>query len=254
VTTVRDCAQRVIDAAVRQATGATRDYLAAYDPTIVARYTAIDMRFQQLTGQNLGTVLDFGAGIGRQAWYWGMRENVRLYSVDATESLYLLQHASFRELFGERLVEWLVEPRAAIAPGEIAHLPAWHLDAVPSASVDLIIAVQVLQEVSPATLYDTLRTFRRIVRPGGLLYVRDKEAWQPEHRIRVGRELLRQGWRLLFRYTGREVEEIEGIPRVWVYAGSDNSADFTLRRRVKRLLFPFWPLNYNGWRDIGLPI
>jgi SAM-dependent methyltransferase len=250
---VRTAARDVIDAAAREAIGETREYLRSYDPSILARYTAIDIRFEQLTGQKIGSVLDFGSGIGRQAWYWG-REDVRFYSVDASESLYLLQHASYRELYGDRLVEWLIQPRTDLAPGELGHLPAWALEAIPGGSIDLILAVQVLQEISPQTLSSTLETFRRIIRPGGLLYIRDKEAWQPEHHIRVGRELLRRGWRLLFRYTGREVEEIEGVPRLWVYTGSDNSAEFSLRRRVKRLLLPFWPMNYGGWQDIGLPL
>ena len=67
---VKAQARRVIDVAAVDAAPDTAAYLSACDPTVLARYTAMDIRFQQLTGQRLQTVLDFGSGVGRQAWYW----------------------------------------------------------------------------------------------------------------------------------------------------------------------------------------
>lgn len=165
---VRGHATQVIGAAVNSAEGSPEAiaYLREYNPDVLARYTAIDIRFQQLTGRHIQTVLDFGSGVGRQAWYWG-RTDTLLYSVDVTESLYLLQNRMYQTLFGERFVEYLADPRAfttAARPGTVAHLPAWQMSLVPDRSVDLVIAVQVLQEISLPALRETLRSFRALRR------------------------------------------------------------------------------------------
>lgn len=114
--------------------------------------------------------------------------------------------------------------------------------------------MQVLQELTDPTIRYLLAEFRRIVRPGGLLYIRDKEFWIPAHTIRVGRALLADGWRLIFRYTGDEGTEIEGVPRLWVNAGDDTSRYFRLAARLKRAFLPSYSRSFRSWRDLGLPI
>lgn len=237
-----------------------QEWLAGYDVDALARYTAIDERFQTLTGQPIRTVLDFGSGIGRQAFAWSYERNdVKLYSVDAIESLYLLQADVYRRLFGERAIEYFEEPSfesaLAAAPADaIVHLPTWRMPLLATGSIDLAICVQVLQELDSSTLRYLLAELRRIVRPGGLVYIRDIEFWTPAHKIRVGRALLADGWRLVFRYTGEERSEIEGVPRLWVNAGDDNARYFRLRTRLKRAFMPSYSLSFHSWRDLGLPI
>ena len=254
--------QQLIDAARTdpQLPEPRRAWLDAYDVEPLARYTAIDERFQTITEEPVRTVLDFGSGVGRQAFVWSyLRHDVKLYSVDAIESLYLLQAEAFRRLFGDRVVEYFTEPAFDSAvelarPDAIVHLPTWRLNAVPSASVDLAICVQVLQELTTPTVRYVLTELRRIVRAGGLLYIRDKEFWTPAHKIRVGRALLADGWRLVFRYGGDEGTEIAGVPRLWINAGDDNSRYFKLRARLKRAFLPSYSRSFRSWRDLGLPI
>jgi SAM-dependent methyltransferase len=237
-----------------------RRWLTGYDVQPLARYTAADDRFQTLTGQPIRTVLDFGSGIGRQAFLWSHgRRDVRLYSVDAIESMYLVQAEMYQRLFAGRVIEYFTVPDfpAALAgapPDAVVHLPTWRLAAIPSASVDLAICVQILQELPESLVRHLVAEFRRIVRPGGLLYIRDKEFWTPTHKLRVGRSLLADGWRLVFRYTGDEGTEIEGTPRLWVNAGEDTSRYFRPAARLKRMLLPSYPRSYGSWRDVGLPI
>jgi len=239
---------------------ARREWLASYDVQPLACYTAIDDLFQTLTGRRIRTVMDFGSGIGRQAYLWShLRSDVKLYSVDAIESLYLLQSESYRRLFGSRLVEYFTAPDfgssvAAAREDAVIHLPTWRLASIPDGSVDLLICVQVLQELRATAIPPLLAEFRRMVRPGGLIYIRDKEFWTPTHKIRIGRSLLSDGWRLVFRYTGEEGTEIAGVPRLWVNAGADNSSYFRMLARVKRAFLPSYSRSFGSWRDIGLPL
>ena len=233
---------------------AVRRRLLAYPVDPLAAYTAVDHLFQTLTRAPIRTVLDFGSGIGRQAFAWCEAPDVTFYSIDAIESLYLLQHEVYRRLFPERLVEYFLEPDGGVGAGRLFHLPTWRMDRVPDGSVDLIVCVQVLQEIPEVVLRHALEQFRRIASPGGFLYIRDKEFWTPAHQVRVGRELLKQGWRLLFRFTGDEGTEIEGTPRLWVYTGGDHRRYFRAAARLKRAFLPSYRLSYGSWRDIGLPI
>lgn len=235
-------------------------WLTSYDPGPIARYTAVDHAFQTLTGATVKTVLDFGSGIGRQAFQWCADPEVTFVSVDAIESLYLLQSRIYGLLYPEKVVEYFADPTAArealaaMATGRLYHLPTWRMEWLPAASMDLIICVQVLQELNEAVLRHVLGQFRRIVKPGGLLYIRDKEFWTPAHRVRVGRELLRQGWRLIFKHAGDEGTEIQGIPRLWVFTGEDHRRYFRPLARLRRAVLPSYRLSYGAWKDIGLPI
>ena len=241
--------------------GPFEEWLRSYDPEPMARYTAIDRKFQTLTGASIRRVLDFGSGIGRQAFHWcGAGAGTTLYSVDAIENFYLLQHHVYRHLFPERLVEYFCDPEAfpraiaAAQPGQLYHLPTWRLSCIPDQSVDLIICVQVLQEINGSALLEVLRQFRRIARPGGLLYIRDKEFWTPVHAIRVGRVLLQQGWELVFKYTGSEGTDIEGVPRLWAITGADPRRYLRAKARLKRMFLPSYHLSFHSWKDWGLPI
>ena len=236
-------------------------WLRDYDVSPVSEYTAIDQRFETVTGGPTRVVLDFGSGIGRQALIWRYeRTATALISVDAIESLYILQNELYTRVWGDSVSDYFTEPQRCrsaaeeLAPGTIIHIPTWRLAWIPAERVDLVVCVQVLQELPETTLRYVLGQFRRVIRPGGLLYIRDNEFWTPEHRVRVGRELLRTGWHLAFRYPGNEGTDIEGVPRLWTYTGRDYGRYFRWPVRLKRLLLPSYNKSYRSWRDVGLPI
>jgi len=237
-----------------------RGFLEKYEPQIISHYTAIDYKFQNITGKDISNILDFGSGIGRQAFHWCSQAGINFVSVDATESLYLLQNKVYSLLFPDKLREYFYEPQRFLQDNFFAsrdtlyHLPTWRLDLLPDKYFDMITCVQVLQEISKETLHYVLSQFRRIIKKGGFLYIRDNEFWTPTHKIRVGRELFKQGWELVFRYTGEEGKDIEGVPRLWVYTGADNNKYFSHKKRIKRAFFPTYPLRANLLKDYGLPI
>ena len=216
------------------------EWMENYDPEVISRYTATDYLFQNITDRPIRNVLDFGSGIGRQAYSWFDPGNgVNFVSVDAIESLYLLQNKIYSLLYPEHLKEYCFgrdafqELDLSKSSGTLYHLPTWRMDRLPARSVDLIICVQVLNELNEPTVKYLLKQFERIAKQDCVLYIRDNEiGYTPGHNLRVGRLLLQHGFELLFRYQGSEAG-IEGQPRVWAYTGVERSAaHFRLKRRL----------------------
>jgi len=90
-----------------------KDWLENYNPELISRYTAMDHLFQNITNNPIKNVLDFGSGIGRQAFQWFKPEDgtegVNLFSVDAIESLYVLQNKIYSLLYPKHLREYFYD-------------------------------------------------------------------------------------------------------------------------------------------------
>lgn len=240
--------------------GSYNEYLEKYDLSPLSIYTAIDYKFQNITGAGIHNILDFGSGIGRQAFQWCCNGSTNFYSIDVIESLYLLQNKIYQILFPDKIIEYFLDPENfskldfSNETNKLFHLPTWKIEILPDNYFDMIICVQVLQEISGRTLMYLLDEFRRIIKKNGFLYIRDNEFWTPVHRIRIGRELLKQGWELVYRYPGQEGADICGIPRLWIFTNADNNKRFRYRSRIKREFLPSHPFSYGSWKDFGLPI
>lgn len=236
------------------------DYFRKYDSSHISRYTAIDYKFETITGMEINNVLDFGSGIGRQSFQWCPDGRINFFSIDAIESLYILQNAIYALLFPGKLRDYFYDPQKFIASdfqnsrGDLWHMPTWRMDLLPVNYFDIIVCVQVLQELNEQTLQYVLSQFSRIARKNGLLYIRDNEFWKPAHKLRIGRALLKHGWEIIFKYSGKEGEDIEGVPRLWVFTGKDNSKSFRFLTRLKHAFLPSYPYSYSSWMDCGLPI
>lgn len=236
------------------------DFFMNYDPDPISFYTAIDYKFQNITGSKITNVLDFGSGIGRQSFQWCSQDGMNLFSFDAIESLYLLQNRIYSLLFQESLNDYFYDPIRFhnrdfySQTNKVYHMPTWKFQLLPEKYFDLIICAQVLQEVNKNTLEFLLEQFKRVIKKNGFLYIRDNEYWAPSHRIVIGRELLKQGWELIFKYHGREGYDIEGVPRLWVFTGKDNNKCFRHLSRIKKVFLPSYPQSYSSWKNYGLPI
>ncbi len=221
---------------------------------IIDAENATDYWFQTMLG-GAKTVLDFGAGYGRQAILWSkLSHSLSFTAVDGIEGPYLLQNRVLRNLEDSHFVEYFDAPDTfKITPPvaetkTIFHLPTWRLDLLPSASFDLIICSQVLQELDQSLVVPLLGEFRRILAPQGRLYIRDHEEYRPAHKIHIGKTLLKGGWRLVFRYPGIDKHDIHGIPRMWRYTGEDNSDLISLTSIWKRRLWLAAPWT-RQWSD-----
>ncbi|MBS44188.1 MAG: hypothetical protein CMH83_13700 [Nocardioides sp.] len=194
----------------------------------IARYNAQDyrlMRFYPMPRRmQVETVLDFGAGHGRQAnlLFREGADPVRLIAIDAIEASYLTQRAYYTGL-GLDLAEY-VEARDAgedfdvaslLDSHDVVHLPTWRFDLVPDDSVDLLCTVQVLKELPRELVPWAIGHFARVVHPGGALYVRDHPQDHRPNQMPVEELLAAAGFVLEFAPQVADRRDIHGVPRIY---------------------------------------
>lgn len=182
-------------------------------------------------------VLDFGAGHGRQANLWLQKSHSlqTFIAMDAIAGPYLTQRMYFRAL-GHELSDYIDNPGKRLkltrGKGIVHHLPSWRLDLIEDESVDLIIAVQVLRELTARFLVFALRHMVRVLRPGGMLYIRDHTGFHNVNGVDQARLLQSFGMMLEWHPMWRDGDDLHGIPRHW--RKPDLSAVLS-ERQVKRV-------------------
>jgi len=217
---------RVITAAVYQLFGIDKQKNASVEkPTRVDYYNAEDFFFQ--TAHTLpfrptpGTVLDFGAGYGRQANLWATESRDMAYiAVDAVERSYCVQSLYLEAVarIARRPFHDFLEDgeRLAILSNGLFHVPSWRLDLIPDASVDLVICCHVLPEIGRNAVEHVVGIFQRVLKPGGALFIRDHDL---SHGgvldFDVDEILTAGGFFLEYRPYLRDVIETWGVPRLW---------------------------------------
>ena len=203
-------------------------------------------------------VLDFGAGFGRLAALWLTSDKPTTYvAIDAVELPYLAQ-AHYLSGSNFPLIEYLDDPdHFSITDGTAAqafHLPAWRYDLLPSDFFDMVCCVQVLPEIREDVLFHSLALFRRILRPGGYLYIRDHApqdtwrpgAWMPGHTHIVPDLLPSFGFRCEFAPQWRDRHDVHGLPQIWRRVDSPRLTPPTVRRLLKAAQRMIWRVRY--WR------
>ena len=168
--------------------------------------------------QRVRTVLDFGAGYGRQLNLWSQHvSDLRYIAVDVIRKPYLAQAAYF-QFFDLPFQEYVIDPSGFVigADAGIYHVPAWRWDLVPDNSIDLILAVMVLPEVHSETLYRVLDQFKRVMKPSGALFIRDHGlVVKSANTEDVASALIKRSFAIEFRPHAIDDVEIRGVPRVW---------------------------------------
>lgn len=201
-----------------------------HDPRVVtefARYTAQDHRLTRFypvpERYRPRVVLDLGPGNGRLAnpFLLGDDRADVLLAVEGIPGPYLTQRAYYTGL-GLHVADYLEAPGpgaldvAALATEhDVVHLPTWRLDAVPDDSVDLVCAVQVLRELPVPTVRFVLDHLRRVVRPGGALYVRDHPGDHDLTGLPTDELVADHGFALEFAPQVRDRVDLHGLPRLW---------------------------------------
>ena len=214
--------------------------LGLYSPSLdkhllaISAYNATDYWFftqvPQITGDPVQSVLDFGAGHGRQAnlLLAPQLQSVprSLVSVDGIVGSYVTAYNYYLAI-GNEVQETLLAANRETTnltaePSKVLHIPTWRLNQIQDQSIDLIICVQVLREISVETLDFVLQQFQRIVKKNGFIYIRDhvdrhnpNGANQSEYLMRYGFEL---EWSPKFidkPDNGLNNHRIHGLPRIW---------------------------------------
>jgi SAM-dependent methyltransferase len=163
-------------------------------------------------------ILDFGAGFGRMANLWCQKVPDLVYlAIDAVELSYCMQNFYLARL-GPRFIEYADDPAAFVISDEagLHHLPTWRDDLLPANFFDLVVASQVLPELHLDLAVLALETFRRVLKPGGALYIRDHHAtFHPGNDMDRDRLLANMGFRLEFRPYLRDAHDVHGLPEIW---------------------------------------
>jgi len=184
-------------------------------------------------------VLDFGAGFGRQSNLWTQIKPDCIYvGMDAIPKSYCLQHYYYSQT-GKLQQEYILDPEnfslKNAQPG-IHHLPTWRWDLIPDNYMDKILLVQVLQEMNVKLVKEMIKTFHRILKPGGSLYIRDKETqFRPAHRLDTNKLLKEVGFTLEYRAHLLHKKEVHGIPRIWRKTRPEviKSQEISFKQRMK---------------------
>ncbi|MGL4598105.1 MAG: class I SAM-dependent methyltransferase [Bacteroidia bacterium] len=166
------------------------------------------------------TVLDFGAGYGRQANLWTSERNDVCYiGMDAIVTSYCLQNLYYKSLGKDRFQDYVEQPESfRFDPKQAGlwHIPTWRTDLIPDASLDLVMCVQVLPELSPRLVRHMIRQFARVLKPGGAFYIRDHAyTWKPTGGFDVEEFIQSQGFVLEYKAYIINNKDIHGIPRIW---------------------------------------
>jgi len=189
----------------------------------VAAYNAEDYIFQNFypvpERQKIKRILDFGGGYGRQINLWSGDENLEDFvMVDAIPNSYCMQSVYCRSS-GLDVNEYLDAPDTmTIRPSSeptVHHLPTWRLDLLPDEYFDAITCIQVLTELNSSLCLYVLQQFHRVLRPGGMLYIRDHDSRFAPNKISLPAVLPNFGFVLEFRPHGVDQKEIHGIPKIW---------------------------------------
>lgn len=210
---------RANDERVLRALGLTAD-MSVYDRR-VGLNNAHDLLFPLAipvpVRNRITTVLDLGAGYGRQANLWTTQvSGMRYIGMDAIVNSYCLQHLYYKALSPGGINDYIDEPERFSVREGINHLPTWRTDLLADDSVDLVMCVQVLPELNARLVAHLIGEFRRMLKPGGALYIRDHGyTWKPTGRFDVERHLAASGFDLEYKAHVINDVDIHGIPRIW---------------------------------------
>lgn len=171
------------------------------------------------------TILDFGAGHGRQAnlaFHSGDDVTETIISVDGIPGSYLTQRAYYAGL-GLRLADYIearsrgrdFDVSALAQTHDVVHLPTWRLDLVPDDSVDMAILVQVINELPRKLAVRAIKELGRVIKPGGALYIRDHLQRHRPNDMPIDQVLLASGFVLEFAPAVKDLVQIHGVPRIW---------------------------------------
>ncbi len=189
----------------------------------IGYYNAQDYVFQRPAHQperlNPVSILDFGAGHGRQANLLSQEirsGKVHYCAMDATPSCYLMQRLYF-ETLGLKVADYCDDPDIDrdTASANLTHVPSWRFDLLKDNSRDMVIAVQVLRELSKSMLNFALANFARVLKPGGALYVRDHIGSHNPNMVDQDQALLAHGFVPEWYPRWIDRKDVHGIPRLW---------------------------------------
>lgn len=169
---------------------------------------------------NVRSILDYGAGYGRQAFLFSSLPGAQIFANDAVETSYFSQYWVFKTLefplweyfdHASSLQEFLVTGKEA----KVIHLPTWRNDLIPDHSLDLVLFVWCLSEMSHDAAKVALETCIKKLKPGGFVYIRDE---QHSHGWQMEKQFLLHGFLPVYQPWMLPLDgKMNGTPRLYRY-------------------------------------
>lgn len=170
----------------------------------IGQENAIDYLIPRMFKKDINSVLDFGAGYGRNGNLWGEKH---YFAMDGILNSYCCQSKYFQ----------------SIIHGIYYHLKTWEVDELKNYSFDMVMCVQVLPELSEQLLTKMLTEFHRVLKVGGIIYIRDHNTkWRPCNNVNVHQFLLDLGFEVgktddpNWKENIVDGVDLHGIPRIYV--------------------------------------
>jgi SAM-dependent methyltransferase len=189
----------------------------------IGGYNAEDFQLQNFypipERNKVETILDFGAGFGRQANLWTQQKNTTYVGMDAIPNSYCVQNLYYGRL-NVPFYEYVENPsgfKISTDKKGVYHLPTWRYDLLPSNTFDLVICSQVLSEINGKLAKKMINEFYRILKPGGALYVRDPGPYRHKsgNKVNIDKYIDNNGFYLEFRPYIIVKEDLWAFPRIW---------------------------------------
>ena len=166
---------------------------------------------------SIKTIVDCGAGYGRQANLWASPDKTYI-GIDAIPNSYCLQNLYYHNV-SDNVTDYVesAEPKPVnIEQKGIHHLPTWRMDLIPDESCDLVICIQVLAELNSTLIKYLVTQFGRILKPGGMFYIRDHgTAVKMATSLDYDKYITEHDFSLEFKPHVIDKLDIHGIPRIY---------------------------------------
>lgn len=168
-------------------------------------------------------VIDVGGGWGRLGMAWTAIGVKTVGITDSIEQPYIMQNQYLKSVPGVNFKETLESSSLNSLAGfseykGIMHFPLWHIGNIHNGDVEVISAIQVLREINSDCLEFLLFEIRRVLRYGGLFYIRDNDPEYKEgcmHDVDISGRLLEMGFKLVFKPDLIHGKDIHGLPRIF---------------------------------------
>jgi SAM-dependent methyltransferase len=159
-------------------------------------------------------VFDFGAGYVRQANLWSKQEGVTYVGMNVVPSSYCNRN------LGVPYYDYIDNPeRFEIINNKkgVYLLPTWRYELLPDNFFYLVVCIQVLSEMNGKLAKKMIKEFYRILKPGGVLYLRDPGPFlhKAANKVNIDKYIVENGFSLEFEpYLIRDVD-LQSFPRIW---------------------------------------
>ncbi len=174
--------------------------------------------------------LDIGPGLGSSALYSLKFLRSTFYALESSPMSYGVQRHYFRFLSPKPgayfdLIECenfqmqieAIKAELYSSKYSIKHVPSWRFPLLKTASMDLVSACHVLNELNYAGILWLLAESSRVLRKGGYFYIRDSAILKPgTHSVKYDEMLIKMGFVEVARLKLKNRHDFFALPRVFM--------------------------------------